>query len=355
MSIIIFIIILGALIFVHELGHFLLAKKNGIRVDEFAIGFPPRLYSVQRGETQYSLNLIPFGGYVKIFGENPDDESLDPNRTDSFINKSRWIQAAVLVAGVVFNVVFAWFLFFVISMTGAPAVVTSENSAYVTNPQLVITDIFKDSPAERAGLVIGDVIQKISNQKESFAGAELNPEVVKKIISESNGVVSMELADRKLEIDPQTGILGDTRAIGISMEKIGVQNLTFWQAIPESLRMTRDSFKTVFTGLISMISGKVSLKQVSGPIGIVGMVGSAAKFGLANLLAFTAVLSINLAVLNILPFPALDGGRLLFLGIEGITRRRIKPVIANWVNAIGFLILIGFMILITVSDVMKLF
>ncbi len=355
MSIIIFIIILGALIFVHELGHFLLAKKNGIRVDEFAIGFPPRLYSVTRGETKYSLNLIPFGGYVKIFGENPDDESLDPNRTDSFINKSRWIQAAVLVAGVVFNVVFAWFLFFVISMTGAPAVVTSENSAYIKNPQLVITEIFNDSPAVDAGLVAGDVIKKISNQKESFEGADLSPDIVKKIISESTGNVTMELADRKLEVTPRTGVLGDTRAIGISMEKIGEQNLTLAQAIPESFRMTWDSFKMVFTGLISMFAGDVSLKEVSGPVGIVKMVGSAAQFGLANLLAFTAVLSINLAVLNIMPFPALDGGRLLFLGIEGITRRRIKPVVANWVNAVGFMILIGLMILITVSDVLKLF
>lgn len=363
MSVLLFIIILGALIFVHELGHFLLAKKNGIRVDEFAVGFPPKIIGFRRGETNYSLNLIPFGGYVKIFGENPDEESLDKNATDSFVNKSAWVQAAVLVAGVVFNIVFAWFLFLVILMTGMPAAVTSENAADIKNAQVVITGVFPDSPAENAGLQPGDSILSISNSEESRSGELLTTESVKEIVttSETETVLQISRAGEilDLKIEPISGITGEEKAIGISMDRIGERELPFYRAVPESFRITGESIKTVFVGLGtlfgSLFSGTGSLDQVSGPVGIVNLVDSAAQFGLANILAFTAFLSINLAVLNIMPFPALDGGRLLFLGLEGVFRRKIKPVVANTLNAVGFMILIGFMLVITVNDVLKLF
>jgi regulator of sigma E protease len=186
---------------------------------------------------------------------------------------------------------------------------------------------------------------------------------VKRIINETESKINLKIsrknAEQTLEIYPIAGIVEENKAIGISMERIGQRKLSFWKAIPESFSLTAENVKGVFVGLgtfFGMIkSGEAELDHVSGPIGIVSMVGDAAQFGWANILSFTALLSINLAVLNIMPFPALDGGRLLFLGIEGITRRKIKPKIANIMNAAGFLLLIGLMILVTINDIVKMF
>ena len=363
MSIILFIIILGALIFVHELGHFLIAKKNGIRVDEFAIGFPPRIFSMTRGGTRYALNLIPFGGYVKIFGENPDEESLDETRTDSFVNKSRWVQAAVLVAGVVFNIIFAWLLFLIVLLSGVPAPISDENAEYVKNPTVMIRNVMANSPAAEAGLLAGDQILSITNTVENFSGETLLVEQVRSTIANTSENVTLEIKRGEeiltIQATPRVDVIGDTKALGISMDRVGVMTLPIHLAFVEAFDMTWQSIKAIFFGLGhllgSLFNGSGSLNSVAGPVGIVGMVGSVAELGWANLLAFTAMLSLNLAVLNIMPFPALDGGRLLFLGIEGATRRRIKPTVANIVNSIGFLILIGFMIVVTVNDVWKLF
>jgi regulator of sigma E protease len=358
MSIILFILILGALIFVHELGHFLLAKKNGIRVDEFAVGFPPRIFGFKKGETKYSLNLIPFGGYVKIFGENPDDESLAPDAKDSFPNQSRWVQAAVLVAGVVFNIIFAWFLFFIVLMSGMPAIVTDENREDIENSQIVITNVYPDSPADEANLMPGDVISGINEITE-----DISITTVQENIQNFEGFVSLDILRKseiiEIEITPTDGIVAGKPAIGIAMDRIGNRQLPVHKAFIESISLTGESLVGVVVGLGDLLktvaSGDGSLEYVSGPVGIVNLVGDAAQFGWANLLSFTAMLSINLAVLNIMPFPALDGGRLLFLAIEGITRKRIKPQIANLVNGVGFMILIGFMLFITYFDIMKFF
>lgn len=362
MSIILFILILGALIFVHELGHFLLAKKNGIRVDEFAIGFPPTIYSKTVGETKYSLNSIPFGGFVRIFGENPDDESLDPNAENSFVNKSRWVQASVLVAGVIFNVIFAWFLFWIIFAAGMPTEVTEENMAEVRNPEVYIMEVSSESPAEIAGLISGDKILSISHNENQYSES-LNIETIRETIStaESEVILQISRAGETLDVSvqPESGIIEENMAIGIAMSMVGQKHTPIHEAFVESFTFTIQSTGEIFRGLGAffggLFTGDTNLENVSGPVGIVGLVGDAARFGWMNILTFTAVLSINLAVLNIMPFPALDGGRLLFLGIEGISRKRIPTSFTNAVNAVGFMILIGLMVIITVSDVFKLF
>lgn len=363
MSVIIFIIILGVLIFVHELGHFTVAKKSGIRVDEFAIGFPPRIYSFVKNGTRYALNLIPFGGYVKIFGENPDEESLDPNNKDSFLNKPKYIQAAVLVAGVAFNVIFAWILLSISLMSGFPQIVTDDNKDDVRDVSVLVTQVFEDSPAKSAGLAPGDTIVSISNGEVSYRGKEITVENIQNTIKEADGDVGIEIIrggeNIDLAIKPESGIIGDQQALGISLDRIGRVSLPVHMAFVKGLLMTGTVTKEIFVGLISffglIFSGNASLDAVSGPVGIVGLVGTAANFGFIYLLGFTAFISINLAVLNIFPFPALDGGRLVMVLIESITRKPIKPSIANAINAIGFMILILLMIVITISDVIKLF
>jgi len=363
MSVIIFIIVLGVLIFVHELGHFSIAKWAKIRVDEFAVGFPPRIISFVKGQTRYALNLIPFGGYVKIFGENPDEDSLNPDASDSFVNKNRWIQAAVLVAGVMFNILFAWLLFSISFMSGFPAIVTEENRSQVFAPEVVITSVLKDGPAAAAGMKAGDRVHAITVEDVALL-TQPTVEGVQSFIREyGNQEMHIQIArggnDMQIVVQATDGVIEDQPAIGVTLNMIGEMKLGFFGALKEgaytTVTMTRDIAVGLALFLNDMFRGQAELNQVAGPVGIVGLVGDASQFGFIYLLGFTAFISLNLAVLNMVPFPALDGGRLLFILIEGITRRRIKPVVANTINAIGFIALIALMVIITVSDVIKLF
>ena len=364
MSVIIFIIILGVLIFVHELGHFLVAKKSGIRVDEFAVGFPPKIWSWTKNGTKYALNLIPIGGYVKIFGESADEEAIDPENKDSFLNKSRWTQAAVLVAGVVFNIVFAWMLLSISLMAGFPSVVTEQNSEDIKESYIVVTKVFQKSPAAVVGIESGDQIMGITRGEEILNTENITASSIQEFISSSGELLNLEIIrDGEpliLDIKPQTGTIGTEKpAIGISMQKIGKLQLPFFEALWRGVTMTGQMIKEIAFGLFGLLAdvftGNGSLDNVAGPVEIVNLVGSASNFGLTYLLGFTAFISINLAVLNILPFPALDGGRLLIVLIEGVTRRRIKPSIVNAVNAVGLILLLLLMLIITVNDVIKLF
>lgn len=363
MSIIIFIIILGVLVFVHELGHFITAKKSGVRVDEFAVGFPPKIFSFKKGGTVYSLNLIPFGGYVKIFGETPDEDSIDPNAKDSFVNKSKWTQAMILIAGILFNIIFAWILFSISFMTGFPSVVTEDTRNDIANANVVVTDVFVNSPAEQSGISVGDKIIYLK-ARETKLENDLTIKNIQDFISK-NGNNEIEFGverENNLLIEkmtPSDELFEGKYAVGIAMDLIGEIKLPVHKAIYRGFIMTGQMIKDIAVGLgifiAQTVTGNANLNQVAGPVGIVSLVDDASKFGLVYLLGFTAFISLNLAVLNIVPFPALDGGRLLFILIEGITRKPIKPTVANTINFVGFAILILLMIIVTVSDVIKLF
>lgn len=362
MSIIIFIIILGVLIFVHELGHFLVAKKTGIRVDEFAIGFPPKIFSFVKGGTKYALNLIPFGGYVKIFGETPDEESNNPNAKDSFVNKPKYTQAFVLVAGILFNIIFAWILISISLMSGFPSAVSDTNTGRVQNIQTVVTHIHDNSPADKAGLMVGDSIKTLESEGETLIVKEPN-DISSFVDKHQESPINVTYINQEIEktvsVTPADGVVDGRKIMGISMDNIGIIKLPFFTAFSEGYLMTGEMIKEIVVGLSIFLgqtfSGQGSFDDVAGPIGIVGLVGDASNFGLVYLLGFTAFISINLAVLNLLPFPALDGGRLLFVIIEAITRKKIPVKFANWANGIGFAILLLLMVVITVSDIFKLF
>ena len=358
MSIIIFIIILSALIIVHELGHFLVAKRFGIRVDEFGLGFPPRITKLFTWKgTPFTLNWLPFGGFVKIFGENPVDKIADLV-TDNFQSKNRGIQASVLVAGVVGNFLFAWLLISLGFIAGLPA--PDNLSLPVENTRTVITTVLPLSPAATAGLKSGDVIVSLSRGE---IPSELAPEALSLFIARSVEPITFTV-ERGGEIStkvvaPEESIIKDRLAVGISMDVIGIVKLpphkALWYGLKTTSELTLLTGRAIGTFIFEALSGRADLASVTGPVGIVGMVGDVRELGLTYLLTFTALLSINLTIINLLPLPALDGGRLFFIGIEGVTRRSIPPRIFNMLNTVGFALLILLMLVITVQDVRNIF
>ncbi|PCI29147.1 RIP metalloprotease RseP [Candidatus Wolfebacteria bacterium] len=364
MSVIIFIVILAVLILVHEFGHFIVAKKNGVRVDEFGLGLPPKIFGIKKGETEYTLNWIPFGGFVRIFGENPDDESVKgPDSSRSLVNKSPWVQALILVAGVSFNIIFAWILLSISFMSGFPASTGFSEAGDIANARVVVLDVMEGSPAEDAGISVGDAILFLDSKTSSLQ-ENINVNLVSDFIRDSNGSSVTVLFERDGDIQttivtPAEGVVEGRYAIGITMDMIGMLKLSPPEAIWEGGRMTIQLIGAVAVGFGSLIvgvfTGSADFANISGPIGIAGLVDNAAAFGFIYLLGFTAFISINLAVLNLMPFPALDGGRLLFLLIEGIKGSKIKHTTANILNGIGFALLMILMFIVTIQDIVKLF
>lgn len=362
MTIILFLLILAALVFVHELGHFVSAKFFGIRVDEFAIGFPPKVFGWKSGETKYSLNIIPLGGYVKIFGEDPDDESLNgPDSKRSFVNAAKWKQIIILLSGIFMNIIFAWLLISASFNFGLLTSVEDQYANKVQNASVMILSVLKDSPAGVAGLKEGDNILEIDSGEIKIISPNVSD--VQKIVSESKSDIKIEYkrgnATGTVSILALHGLVGSGKAIGISMTLAGIVKFGFFQSFYEGAKLTGIETWNIARGIYGFIieafNGKEGLlSQVAGPIGIAGMVGQASSLGVSYLLGFVAMISINLAMINLVPFPALDGGRVLFVLIEIAIRKKIKPSIANWCNLIGFGLLIALMLFITYKDILRL-
>ena len=379
MNIIIFIIILLVLVLVHEFGHFFTAKRFGIRVDEFGFGFPPKLFSFKKGETEYSFNALPLGGFVKIYGENIDEADmvevgfLDREKTPEKIelakrnlaNKPKWQQALVLFAGIFSNFLLAWLLFSFGFMSGFPTSVGSEIAgSKLQDVNLIIVSVLVNSPAEKAGLKIGDKIVRLTSKNDSVAN--INPDTLRSfVVSHGNREIEIGYTrglEKNINVTKIIPIVNPTDSkpeIGISMDQIGTAKLPFFSALWEGMRLTLLMAKDTVVGLFTLISealrGRGDLTSVTGPIGMMGIVGDAYQFGFIYLLSFAALISINLAIINLLPFPALDGGRLFFLLIEKIKGSRISPKVANTMNMVGFYLLIFLMLVITYHDVIKLF
>jgi len=368
MSLLIFLIILSALIIVHELGHFLVAKYYGIRVDEFGLGYPPRAWKLfSWRQTVFTLNWLPFGGFVKIFGENPSEEAKPSPwkdskgkglALDSFQTKNRGIQAAVLVAGVVGNFLFAWLLISFGFMSGLPS--PAGLALPIENPRTVITVVVPGSPAAQAGLKSGDAIVSMSR---GGSYAELSPEALSEFIARSLEPITLSIERGKTSftknLAPQEGLIAGRPALGISMETIGIVDLplhrAIWEGLKTTVSLTLLTARAIFSLISQAVIGRADLAAVTGPVGIVGMVGDMRELGWNYLVTFAALLSINLSIINLMPFPALDGGRLLFVGIETVTRRPIPSRFFNAVNTAGFALLIFLMILITIQDVRNIF
>lgn len=367
MSIIIFLIILVVLIVSHEFGHFIVAKLSKIRVDEFSFGFPPKLLSKKIGETTYKLNALPFGGYVKIFGQGDDGEIENPSEKDrSFNAKPHYVRALVLLGGVFMNFVLAWLLLSVGFMSGLPSSVSGfGDDALIKDPRVTITGTLKDSPAEKGGLMAGDKINYLETDSDStlLLSSNFGVETVQNFIAKHGGEeirlnVKRGGEEKEITVIPQNNETENKAMIGVSLDMIGTLKLPVHKAIWQGLRLSANLFVSTVEGFYNLIKGSIegsaNFSSLTGPIGLVGVVGDAADFGFIYLLSFTALISINLVVINLIPFPALDGGQLLFLLIEKIKGSRINPKVANWVNLAGMGLLIILMLVISYNDIIKL-
>lgn len=357
-----FFIILLALVIVHEFGHFIVAKWVGMRVDEFAFGFPPRLFAKKKGETVYAVNALPLGGYVSIWGENgePDDEAKTHPR--AFGNRPKWAQFLVLIAGVVMNMLLAWIIFIAISF-GSVQMSTSDPvyGSRVENAAIMVVDAAPNSPAHLAGIVPGSVI---TNIKSGTVTANLTSatSVIAFIASHQNDsftITYIKPNGTKAEtvVAAVYGITPNKKALGITVDTVGVVKTSIVEAIKIGTARTQDITMLTLQGLwalVSSVGGETNvLESLSGPIGIARIVGETSEYGLAAILTLVAILSINLAVFNALPLPALDGGRIVVVAIEAISRKKIPFKYYSWVNVAGFVALMLLLVVVTINDVRR--
>jgi regulator of sigma E protease len=354
-TILLFITLLSLLVFVHELGHFCAARRLGMKVEEFGFGFPPRLFGIQRkhDSTIYSLNWIPIGGFVRIKGEGGEGRGED----DSFASKAAWKRLIVLVAGVAMNVVLAAVLFVIGFAGGIPSVIEDglPASARVREEKIQVYSVLSQSPAQRAGLEIGDVLVSIDG--EAFFSSEQARAYMQ---TQGDVGVLMEWKKGNGEIKTATIMAEDLvemdfHGLGVGLVKTGLVSYPFPAAVVQGITTTAVLGWEIMKAFGQIIKDAVLHQKIeaelSGPVGIAVMTGEVAQMGWTYLVHFAAVLSLNLAVINILPFPALDGGHVVFLAAEKIFRRPIKDSIRNLINNAGFAFLMILAVLVTYRDV----
>ncbi len=352
-SIIIFLLVLSVLILVHEFGHFIVAKKSGIMVEEFGLGLPPRIWGKKIGETIYSINALPFGGFNRLHGEQDEEGITDLKK--SFLHKSKKVRSLVIIAGVIMNFLLAIVVF---------AIVSSFSGIPRDTGKLKVVDVSVGSPAQVAGMVVGDIITKIGNDNVTSSDgfiAKTGALKGKSTLFEIQRAVNGQISDLKLRLTPRENPPSGEGPIGVTITTMEIYFPPVWQrpfyGIYYGFKDALFWGQTVATGLWSIISGifRGQVPQgVSGPIGVYAITTEATKGGILSLLSFIGILSVNLAVLNIIPFPALDGGRLLFIGIETVTRKKISNKVEGMINSIGFIILLTLILLISIGDIRRL-
>jgi regulator of sigma E protease len=358
-TILLFLVLLSVLVLAHEWGHFAAARKAGMVVEEFGIGFPPRVLSFKsRKGTVWSINLIPLGGFVRIQGESGEKRF----EAGSFATKGYFARFAVLFGGVFMNLVVASLLFTIGFAFGLPSVIEGgvDAQAIVSNEAINVVQILPGSPAEQAGIQNGDKILTIDG--EVFAEGEAAREALKPNADGSPIEISLEHAGETKTIKIVPAYIEDIGRDGVGVALVETGKVRYPIYIAPIKGVTTTFGMTVqiveaFGGLIKGVFTKDSnvAAQLSGPVGIAVLTGQVADLGFAHLVQFAAMLSVNLAVLNVLPFPALDGGRIFFLAIEAIRRKPSSQAFEQGVHAAGFAVLILLVVFVTYRDIVNLF
>ena len=356
---------LSFLIFAHEAAHFFMAKSFGLKVDEFGFGFPPRIFAIKKGDTEYSLNWILFGGFVKIAGENGEFEMLEPSgaEIDSkkgnadflerglgknensapnvlfFFTQSAWKKSLIVLAGVMMNFVLGWLLISSALMIGTPKAV-------------VVTDIEPNSPEAAVGIQSGDAVKGYATVQEviDYVNAHRGQPIALDLLRNAKDIT--------VTVTPRIVTTPGEGAVGIGLADAGSPREAPFPALRDGFLASIGMFGAIvvaFGGLIKEIFVHASLPAgVVGPVGIFGVAEETGKIGLVYLLQFIGIISINLSVVNLIPFPALDGGRFVMVVIEKIKGSALSKKIEMWVNGFGFAFLLLLMLLLTIRDVWNL-
>lgn len=336
MKIVLAVVLFLLLIVFHEFGHFIVAKKSGIKVNEFAVGMGPLIYSKVKGETTYSFRAIPIGGYCAMEGE--DDESSDPRSFDNAPASKRFL---TILAGPVANLIIAVLVFTIVGVIGGVVTTT-------------VDDFIENSPAQAAGIEKGDEILKINDQEiadftdiskivnEFYKDEDFNKEI--SVLAKRDG--------KDLDFAFKPKVEAENVYIGIIPAR---RTPGFFEAIGLGFKETGRNIKMIFIILGRLFTGKIALGALSGPVGVLKELGNQAQNGLANLLYFLAYISVNLAVFNLLPIPALDGSKLLTSGIEILTGKKINKKLEEKITMVGFFILLGLILVVSIKDIVNLF
>lgn len=407
MFLIALVLVIGVLIFVHELGHFAVARRNGVKAPEFGFGFPPRIVGIQFlrkksdqdaaekkayfkrwrliwgkkdgddeeeqsdlvrigeedliGGTIYSLNWIPLGGFVRIKGEN----GACKDDVDSFASKGGWTRIKILAAGVTMNFLFAWLLLSISFMIGAPVDISEvETGTKSINSKIQVSEVAKGAPAEAAGLVVGD---EILQRQMTPLGEEIVLKDIKTTQDYINANKGKELElkilrgkkELEVKITPRESVPEGEGAIGIGLTQTALVSYPWYESIGKGAVATWDIFTMIILGIYGLLKGFLagngSAADVSGPVGIAMLTRDVLDLGWVYLIQFTAILSINLGIINALPIPALDGGRILFILIEKLKGSPISQKVEQSFHAVFFALLILLMILVTYKDIAKFF
>ncbi len=346
MAILWFILILGGIVLVHEFGHFIFSKLFGVYVYEFSIGMGPKLlhHKKKGGETEYCVRAIPIGGFVSLAGEDADDnEKIDKKRM--LYTKPVWQRFIIMIAGATFNFIFAFVLLFLMALI---------YGSISTKP--IVATVSEGYPAYTAGIKEGDRILSVDGNKVSSWS-----EVQLYIASSKGNDISFVLQDsnkNKRTVVVKPNVVEDSEGNKSFVVGIGIDN-TVKKGFVNSIKYAGDTtislYKLMLTVLKQLFTGEVSTKDLSGPVGIYTIVDSQSKQGFQNIMYLTAYLSMNVGVINLLPFPAFDGGRVLFLIIEKIRKKPVPAKTEALVNSIGFMLLMLLMVYVTFNDILRLF
>ncbi|MBI2010005.1 MAG: site-2 protease family protein [Candidatus Chisholmbacteria bacterium] len=363
MTFLIFLIVLSLLVMVHELGHFISAKKSGILIEEFGFGLPPRIWGKKIGETIYSLNLLPIGGFVKLFGEEQHEvqnvqevqKVQEVGVERAFFQKPRGVRAVILTAGVAMNFLLGVLLFSIIySISGVPA----------ETDEVRIVEVVPGSPAAEMGLTAGEEVYSVNGEEVISTNqfVTLISEKAGKELELLVGEPDLQAYGRIVTVTPRENPPEGEGALGVVVSNVQLTHYPFWQmpfrgawfGLQEAFAWGMTIIGGLFVMVRDLLFAGVVPQDVAGPVGIFQLTGTVAQAGILPLLQFVGVLSVNLAVLNLLPLPALDGGRLAFLGFEALTGRRVHARVEQWVHAAGMALLLFLMLLVTLNDVVRI-